>query len=169
VAEEKAPTLRRALFWALTVLVLDAFVLNQGAIAFLVGVWLIFISLPRAFFVKRWAGTRAARVRNIGIIMAAVILVFVANTMNNKLARQRAEEVVAAIEAFRAKENRYPANLQELVPGYLPSVPLAKYTLMFNEFRYLPSVTDPSLMYIALPPFGRPTYRFKERRWGYLD
>lgn len=165
----RRPSIRRAVVLSLLLVLLDAFILNQGAIAFLAGVWLILVSLPRALLLKRFAGTRRIRMAGIGIGLVAVVAVFVLNAANNRLARHRAESVVAAVEAFHADQKRYPASLQELQPRYLESVPLAKYTLLFNDFRYLVYKDDATLMYVALPPFGRPSYRFKDKRWGYLD
>lgn len=88
---------------------------------------------------------------------------------NNGIAQERAEGVIAAVKAYRADAGRYPAALGELVPRYLPAVPRAKYTLAFHEFGYRSSGSDAWLHYVALPPFGRPTYAFSSGRWGYLD
>lgn len=41
---------------------------------------------------------------------------------NNALARQRAEVVIAAVDAYHADSQRYPTRLEELVPRYLDSV-----------------------------------------------
>jgi len=41
------------------------------------------------------------------------------------------------------------------VPDFVPSVPLAKYTLVFNTFMYMAGPGHHSLVWIALPPFGR--------------
>jgi hypothetical protein len=161
---------RKALALAALLVLVDAFIANQGVIAFLTGAWLAFITLPRALFLKRFAGTRPARLRNIAIGWVAVVLVFALNLANNRLARDRAQLVVAAVEGFHAGEKRYPRNLEELVPKYLDRVPLAKYTLLFNDFRYFSSGADEAtLTYTALPPFGRPLYNFKRKRWGYID
>jgi hypothetical protein len=147
----------------------DAFVLNQGIISLLVGVWLVLVSIPVALLSKRWKAMRLARLGHVAMGMAAVLLVLAINAANNQLARSRAEMVIAAINAFHAAQSRYPDALQALVPAYLPSVPHAKYTLLSNDFRYLHSGDGALLMYAALPPFGRPVYNFKTQRWGYVD
>ena len=77
--------------------------------------------------------------------------------------------VVAAVKAFHAKQQRYPKNLQELVPDFLPEIPAAKYALMFNRFTYLASDKGQVLFYADLPPYGRPTFNFARNEWGYLD
>lgn len=160
---------RKTLALCAVLVLADAFVLNQGIISVLVGLWLLLVSIPGAFFSKRWKGIRLARLGHIAMGMSAVILVFVINGANNKLARSRAETVIAAVDSFHSAQSRYPASLEQLVPAYLPSVPSAKYTFVFNDFRYLSSADGAMLMYVALPPFGRPVYNFKTQRWGYLD
>jgi hypothetical protein len=163
------PALRKALVLSLVLLVVDALVMNQGIISFFVGAWLVFISLPATLVRARWKGMRGARLGRIALGLLAVILVFALNYANNRLARSRADTLVTAIEAFQKAENKYPAKLADLVPKYVAEIPIAKYTLLFNQFSYHSSGDLASLSYIALPPFGRPTYNFKNKRWGYLD
>jgi hypothetical protein len=97
------------------------------------------------------------------------VAVFALNAIQNRMARQRAGIVIAAVEAFHAAEKRYPENLAQLAPKYLESVPRAKYTVFFGDFIYCASAGDATLMFVALPPFGRPIYRFVIGKWGYLD
>jgi len=165
------PSVPRALLVGAILIGLDAFYLNQGAIALLVGLWLLVITLPRTFLAKKFATVRRQRIRNIAIYFAAVILVFVFNAANNSIAKRRAEVLVSAVKAFHAKNQRYPKSLEELVPTYAERIPLAKYTFTFNQFNYssLGNNDDARLSYIELPPFGRPTYYFRENKWGYLD
>ncbi|MFH1603528.1 MAG: hypothetical protein ABIH03_06445, partial [Pseudomonadota bacterium] len=60
--------------------------------------------------------------------------------------------------------------LGELVPGFLPSVQLAKWTLVLNRFEYrlMPGGTH-WLTWTVVPPFGRRSYIFEEARWNYFD
>jgi hypothetical protein len=56
------------------------------------------------------------------------------------------------------------------VPEFLPAVPRAKYTLAYGEFTYwASSEKDHTLMYVALPPFGRRLYHFEQGVWTQLD
>lgn len=162
-------SLRLAAGLSLALVVLDAFVLNQGGIALLAGAWLVLFSLPAALLFKRYRGVRLLRLAGIGMGLAAVVAVFALNALQNRMARHRAEAVIAAVEAFHAAEQRYPENLAQLAPKYLESVPRAKYTVFFGEFIYFTSAGDATLEFVALPPFGRPTYRFVKGKWGYLD
>jgi hypothetical protein len=159
---------RPVLLGTLLVLI-DAFFLNQGVLALLVGSWTLLVGLPRTFLAKKYAKVRAARLRNIAIYFVAVILVFVLNAANNRLARSRAETLVSGVKAFHDKNQRYPKSLEELVLGCVERVPLAKYTVMFNRFLYFTSDQGTSLFYVALPPFGRPYYSFTRDAWRYMD
>ena len=146
-------------------------VLDQGVVAFLVGVWLLVISLPLRLFMKKYAELRIHYLRDIAVYSAAIALVFTLNAANNRIASERAEVLVAAVEAFHAKHQRYPDSLEELVPGFIDRVPLAKYTLLFNEFWYVPveKDRDAALWYVEFPPFYRPTYNFTTNEWRYSD
>ena len=111
-SQTKSPaSLGKALFWAALLIFLDAFLFNQGAIAGIVGLCIVFIGLPRTFLAK-FAAVRKQRFRNLGIYTCAVILVFVFNGLNNRLARDRANMLVTAIKAFQAKNQHYPESLK---------------------------------------------------------
>lgn len=167
-APAKRPSLVTALILAALLFVLDALWLNQGAIAFLVVLWQILVVLPFSFRAKH-APVRRERLRNVGIYVAAALLVFAANAANNALAQRRAENLIAAVKGFEAQQRRYPASLAELVPAHLPAVPAAKLTLADNAFRYRVSGNDASLEYTSLPPFGRSTYSFRRGEWSFID
>jgi len=160
---------RRALLLGSLLIVLDAFYLNLGGIALLVGLWLLVISLPRTFLAKKFATVRRQRLRNITIYFVAVILVFMFNAVNNTIAKRRADVLVSAVKAFHTKNQRYPKSLEELVPDYVERIPLAKYTLTFDRFWYRTEGSDAWLFYVKFPPFGRPTYSFARDKWTYLD
>lgn len=159
---------RAVLLGALLVAV-DAFFLNQGVLALLVGLWTLLVGLPRTFLAKKYVPVRTQRLRNIAVYLLAVILVFVFNVANNRLARSRAETLVSAVKAFHDKNQRYPKSLEELVPDQIKRVPLAKYTFIFNRFSYYTSDRGTNLLYVNFPPFGRRTYSFTRNAWGYLD
>jgi hypothetical protein len=161
-------SVRKSLGWAGALIVIDAFILNQGVIAALVGVWTLGVSLPRAVFTKI-REKKSLRLAHVGILLGAVVLVFALNWANNQIARSRAETLVAAIKAFHQSHQRYPAKLDELVPHFIGRVPVAKYALISGSFQYVPGRGYHSLHYVEFPPFGRPVYHFERDRWGYLD
>lgn len=91
--------------------------------------------------------------------------------LQNSIAQSRFDVVVQACKQYQKDKGHFPGKLEDLVPSYLPSVPRAKYCLMFGEFDYFGGSGDssPMLMWTELPPFGRPYYDFKNGRTGYLD
>jgi hypothetical protein len=169
MAAPSVPSLPRVAICAALLVFLDAFAFNQGAIAAVVGAWLVLVSLPRTFLSRQFTTVRAPRLRNIAIYFSAVILVFVLNGINNGIAQDRATGLVTAVHAYHAANKAYPASLAQLVPAHIASVPRAKYTLLFSDFTYFASGDDARLLYVDLPPYGRPVYSFNQKSWGYLD
>lgn len=158
-----------AFYAAAALFLLDAFIMGQGMIAAAillgVAVWLV----PKAalFFAagrNGWPTTRLAL-----LLAATAVAIMLTINLNNTLAQQRAQQLIAAIEIYRAASGRYPPTLDALVPGYIDTIPQAKYTLTFNRFLYLNRARRVSLAYVDVPPFGRPSYDFANRRWGYSD
>jgi hypothetical protein len=113
-------------------------------------------------------GWRLALLR-VAIPPLTLGLVLVNDAIQYRIATANAPRVVAACEEFHAANGRFPKNLDELVPRYLPSVPRAKYCLACGEFQYWNSEERPILVWYVVPPFGRKIYSFEDRRWGYLD
>jgi hypothetical protein len=150
----------------------DAFVLNQGIVALILILLTMFVFLPRALWVRRADWTLfQLRLARAGIYLLTAIAVFGCNALQNRMADRRAIKIGNASLAFHAKYQRYPHNLQELVPEFLSSVPVAKYTLGGDSFFYFspPNGREPRLYYEALPPFGRRFYHMETKSWGYLD
>ncbi len=157
---------------AVTLFILDAFMVNQGFVALCLILVTVLVFLPRALWVR--PGDRhlyERRLAKAGIYLMAAIAVFGCNALQNRMADRRAIQIGNACVAFRVKYQWYPCRLDELVPEFLPSVPVAKYTLGGNQFFYFspPSGKEPMLFYEALPPFGRRFYHLAKGGWGYLD
>jgi hypothetical protein len=72
-----------------------------------------------------------------------------------------------ACEQFRLANGRYPDQLDELVPKHLRSIPQAKYSLVYGDFRYWNMEGKPRLMWTVILPFGRKIYNFERREWGF--
>lgn len=163
----KVRSFRTALVLAALLVIVDAFVINQGVASGLVGLSLLLVGVPRAFLPK-FAMVRSLRLRNLAVYGMAVVLVFALNAANNRLAKGRADMLVASVKAFHSKYQRYPRSLDQLVPEFIERIPRAKYTLGFGGFTYY-SGEHIFLYYTSLPPFGRPTYSFNRNEWRYLD
>ena len=162
-----ARTVASALRGATLLVVLDGLIVGQGFSAF-VGLWTLFVSLPRAWL-DRDGERRRRRFRRAGIYLGAVVLIVGWIMANQIIAERRANALVASVKAFKVEHQRYPDRLQELVPRFAPTVPLAKYILLEAPFIYYRSKDRPLLMYFVAFPFGRSVYNFEKDRWSFLD
>jgi hypothetical protein len=145
----------------------DAFFMGQGVWATLPSLVMILGLLVRAAASDRHR--RASIAATLAVWFMVPVVTIATIYANNALARHRADALIVAVEAYRAKHGDYPRALEDLVPEQIASVPRAKYTVAFGEFDYANLEGSASLMYTTLPPFGRPYYQFNEHRWGYLD
>lgn len=160
---------KRTIITALVIFVIDAFVMNQGGIAAILIMAIVFWWLPKsAIFLFKRQSPKIQLTKSI-IYGITALCVFGANTINNKIAENRAEQLIHNIEQYHQANSKYPDKLADLVPTYISRVPLAKYTFVFSEFVYFNQDENASIFYFALPPFGRPTYNFNNKSWIYHD
>ncbi|MCB1746469.1 MAG: hypothetical protein KDK06_04790 [Gammaproteobacteria bacterium] len=146
----------------------DVAVLNQGALAVVVGLWAVLVTLLAVLRSAHWAGRRRTGLVNVAICLLAVAMTLGANALFNARARERAAAVVAAVERYRDATGEYPRALADLVPTYFAAVPRAKPVGM-SAFIYSRNDTAATLMYVERPPYGRPVYDFASGEWTYLD
>ena len=161
--------MRRTVINAIILFVLDAIVLNQGVIALIT----LFIALPIMIIkaLLRWKDKPLLKKRFIacGVYLIMAIFILASITINNKIAWGRAEILIEACNNYKNKNNIYPKKLSDLVPEFINKIPVAKYTIISSKFSYLASEESHMLFYMAMPPFGRPTYSFERQEWTYLD
>ena len=109
------------------------------------------------------------------IVPVATLLLALANFyVQRGIATANAGHIVRACETYRDANGRYPDRLDQLVPQYLSSIPVAKYCCWFGEFRYFRSPEPEarechSLCWYLIPPFGTMIYDFEKGKWGYVD
>jgi hypothetical protein len=128
---------------------------------------------------RRVAMCRAAMT---GIYLFAAVASVVTIGLQNHMADHRAVKLGDACLAYRAKYHHYPKDLEALVPEFIPSVPVPRYSVVPDRFTYFArssdstagSVSDdlqkePLLYYQVVPPFGRRFYHMESRDWGFLD
>lgn len=156
------------LFLAALLIFFDAFLLDQGIVSLVIGFILIFVRLP-FILLSRHTGLRLPRLRNLCIYLAAMLLVLGIRELNNRLARRRADDLIAAVRAYHVKHARYPQTLDELVPGFIDRIRPAKLTLADTRFRYVRNESGTLLYYTVLPPFGRRVYDFTDGTWTFRD
>jgi hypothetical protein len=147
----------------------DAFFFSQGVFAIALCLAGLLYYVPRAIGARpdpalfRLRVIKAAVVTFSGAAAIAVIVTF------NNIAENRAAEVIAAAENFKLRFGRYPEKLDELVPIFLPEVPMAKPAGAMRAFDYRILEGEHTLMYTVVPPFGRKIYTFERQRWSALD
>lgn len=166
--------LRGTIIIATGVYFCDAFVLNQGALALVLFVVVLFYFAPATMWALR-TDRRLASLRfyKAAIYVMAATAILFTNALQNRMADAKAVKLGNACLAYRAKYHHYPTDLGDLVPEFISSVPPAKYTLTGRFFYDGNPLTDndrePMLYYVAMPPFGRRFYHMESRSWGYLD
>ncbi len=167
--EHQSNTVKKSIITAIILFVLDALVMNQGTISLFLLLTIILWWLPKSAFRKYKKQSPKEELTKVLLYGFIVTAVFTSNSINNKIAQNRANNLVLIIEHFHQVTGGYPETLNDLVPSYLPKLPKAKYTLGFNSFEYINHEGSISLFYHAIPPFGRPTYVFNRKQWIYLD
>jgi len=166
--EAKRISLRRASVWAVALVTVDAFYLNEGWLAAIVGLGML-LGSPSPAAIAKHSEQSLRHLARVAIFLAAALLVFGLNWANNLIAERRFEMLITSIKAFKHEHQRYPAKLDELVPEFLDHVPRAKYTLGFSAFHYDALPDYHNLFYVETPPFGRPAYKFEKNERWYLD
>lgn len=129
--------------------------------------WILVSLLKSAIHRPGWG---LALVR-IGIPALTLGLVMANNAVQLRIAEGNAQRVVAACEAYHAASGRFPKKLDELVPQYMSSVPVAKYTMgPWGRFVYSNGGSGkPMLFWYVVPPYYRRSYDFETRRWRYFE
>jgi hypothetical protein len=154
---------------AVSLFIVDALVLNQGIISLAV----LFVAIPfmavRTIKKREDSVVLKQRLIIMGIYAIMVVLVFASNHLNNVIAKNRAEVIIKACEQYKLKNSVYPDALSVLIPEFLKEIPTAKYTFSSNQFRYNASADHHSVMFTAIPPFGRSYYILEEKKWRSLD
>lgn len=156
---------RPAPFAALLLFVADALLLEQGLLAALLLVTVCGWLLPKALLLHKVRRDVMPTLRLALLFSATAIAIMATININNHLARQRATDLIDAIDLYRAAQGRYPLVLDALVPRYIAAVPRAKYTLAFSQFSYQQHGSRARLSYVEMPPFARPCFDFAQRRW----
>ncbi len=104
-------------------------------------------------------------------IAALYLLVCIASMgwilLNWHMAERHAKPIIAAVEEFHAKYQRYPENLNKLTPEFLPAIPRAGLTYMSDTFGYS-GASRPEL-YFSVMFHGMAFYDFQRHAWATND
>jgi hypothetical protein len=131
---------------------------------FVCPVWILLSLIKNAVERPGW-GVALARLAIPALTLAAL---WVNKEYQIAVAEENAPRVVAALEKYHADHGTFPKKLDELVPQYLLSIPVAKHCLD-GSFKYLNYDETVILYWVVVPPHLRKIYNFKEKRWSYLD
>ena len=161
--------IRGTLICSLVLVFLDVVVGGTYLVSGLVcPIWFL-VSAVRVIVCGPSLGVAAARML---IPLATGLLVVANSSVQTTIATDNAARVIQACERYREANGAYPERLSDLVPGYLSSVPMAKYCCFLGEFQYFgPPDGQQShlLVWCQVPPFGRRVYNFERGTWRYLD
>jgi len=165
----KAPSisdLRDSLILGAALFGYDAVLTGSFLMTLFVGpIWLL-VAIIKALV---WRNTWSRSIYRVAIPIATMALVFANAWVQSKIARANAEVIIQACKEYQKSHGIFPSTLDALVPKHLRSVPRAKYCLFLGNYWYTEWRGRQALMWMAIPPFGRPYYVFEEARWGYLD
>lgn len=169
--KERKFSLRFHLISALALFIFDAVFIDQGVLTFLV----VFFFFLRLLLISLWdifhkRSFNADNLKRFAIYCFCLLAVGFFLKFNNRNAQTKAEVIIKAVKAYKAKNHEYPKKLDSLVPEFLPSIPAAKFNYGgSNRFYYFRNDNNASLFYVSFPPYGRPTYNFERDHWGYID
>jgi hypothetical protein len=97
------------------------------------------------------------------LYLCVSLLTFAWIVYNVHVAKRRAIPIIAACKQFKAEHNRYPTQLDELIPATLTALPNARNTLAARDFGY--DATRPTLYFPAMF-HGVFFYDFQSDSWA---
>ena len=145
---------------------IDGICLGQFGFAALLFGWTVLVRIPMIALAWKDKPLRVFRIRKVALYLLAVVGIMALFMFNRQVGTQRADDLVKAVEAYSAKHGQFPQSLEQVVPDFMSSIPLARYTLGSNDFSYR---TGPDgkhvLSWTDMPPLARRSYTFEEKRW----
>jgi hypothetical protein len=158
----------RAAAAAFVVLSWDGLYLNNGGInAFLLLLGAVLQAVLAVVCLVARRGAAARSHAGAALVWVAALVAMAAHSrFNLQLSSERADAVIAACRRFEGDFGRLPLSLDELVPRYLPRVPVASWTV-FGAFSY-ETRTRPQLVFFHPWPILR-IYAFETGEWSWDD
>lgn len=147
---------------------IDAIFLTQGALAAIatfVGVIVGLVNLFRGIVSPaRWRLLYGPGVGLLYVLMMAAVVHTI--RVGNETAQARADQLVSALKHYRADHGRFPAQLDDLVPRYIPAVPRAKDGAMLGDFVYLYGAGARGTLWWTRMPFSLRIYDLERGTWS---
>lgn len=109
-----------------------------------------------------------SKLLRVALIYALIfIATFALISSNIRLALRRAAPVISAVNRYHSEHAAYPKTLDELVPGYLPFIPRAGFTVISRDFRYFNA--ERAQLYFPAMFHGVFVYDFATETWRTND
>ena len=163
-----APGYRASIIIALALFLLD-FLVFAGLLIPVFAAYVVLWGVPQALAAWRKPAVRKAWfIRSAAYGCAGVVMLGI-TMLNRALVVRGADEIVAAVEQFHAKEGRYPKALEDIVPRYLPRVPQGDVKPDTTKYRYWQDDTKSYLSYTPPPWPVKRIYDFQKRQWRIDD
>jgi hypothetical protein len=132
---------------------------------------LIFVASAVAsmiFIFSRRKFSKLYAVKGLVYLCACVCIIGVFR-LNTFVGKRNAHRIIKAVEMCKSDKGSYPAELSDLVPVYISSIPVSAYRLSYSEYHYSSKQGSHYLMWVTMPPYGRRMYHFEVKEWTYLD
>ena len=171
-APAEAPTysLRNTWRGAAALFFFDAICVGQLSFAVLLFGWAILVRAPMIVLARKDKPLREFRIKKAAIYLLTAVCIMAVFVFNRNLGARHANDLVKAVEAYAARHGQFPQTLEKVVPEFIASIPLARYTLASNEFSYRTTEDGKHVLsWTVLPPLTRQHYTFEEKRWITLD
>jgi hypothetical protein len=111
----------------------------------------------------------SARCRNLpisAIFLCLAVGTFIWLRLNVAIGKRNAVPVVTACYRFNRRHNHYPDNLNQLVPEFIPAIPVARYTAVGRRYAY---ASDPPALCFGAMFHGVFCYQIKKQSWTAND
>ena len=123
--------IRTSIFKAIALYVWDGLIASQGVVAIITLFIIVFVASPRILipFFKKNKDLARQRALRTAVYLLATIVTFFTIFLNCKLAAQRADELIKVCNSYNEEYGKFPGKLEDLVPEFIPKIPLAKFAL----------------------------------------
>jgi hypothetical protein len=154
---------------AVAILGIDAIWLGLGVLSLLVvGVAIIWGAVALVVF-RKDRKLRLFTLKRTAILLLTGLAGTIFMSLQMDIGNGRAEAIVAAVNQYHAKNGKYPDQLKELVPAFLPSVPRARISWVASEFAYRAIDESHVLSYLQMPPNVVRSYTFETQTWSLYE
>ena len=119
----------------------------------------------RCVFLWRSAKSLVARLINIAVVLALLLLLWGIKVYQDDHAQEQSNQIAKSIENFHLNNHRYPGSLDEL--GIDSATVRDKFSLyyFFNKNKNTPALTRDSVFKIGDYWF----YQFSSNKWVYIS